>query len=225
MAQQSVLLAWSGGKDSLWTLRQIRRTTSYGVKALLTTIVETDSRVGMHGIRQGLIEAQAKSLGIPLQPILQTAFPDNEAYEATFSEAITSYRKEGISTIAYGDLFLEDIRAYRDGLMQRLDMSAIYPIWQKDTRALAEEIVRSGYDIRVVCVDTEQLDGAFIGRRYDAEFLSDLPAHVDPCGENGEFHTFVSDGELFQTPVRYSVAGRFMRQHRFLYLDLIESKQ
>lgn len=221
MTTQPTLLAWSGGKDSLWTLHQIQREKSFEVKALLTTVVEDDLRSGMHSIRQSLIQAQAKSLGLELTSILQPAFPKNEVYESTFSEALSIYREQGIKTIAYGDLFLEDIRAFRDEMMSRMNMTAIYPLWQQNTAELAKEIVRSGYEIHIVCVDTEQLDGAFIGRCYDADFLADLPVDVDPCGENGEFHTFVSNGDLFESPVAYTVAGRFMRHNRFLYLDLI----
>jgi len=217
---KKILLAWSGGKDSMWAMHRLQQDDALTIEALITTFAEDTLRTGMHGVPQSLIQAQADSLGLQLVPVLQPSFPTNELYEHTFNEAISPFRDE-VKTIAYGDLFLEDIRAYRDNMMAKIGLSAIYPLWGRDTTALAQEIVNSDYEITVVCVDTHQLDSQFIGRKYDADFLADLPENVDPCGENGEFHTFVSDGVLFQRPVKFSVAGNFMQLERFLTLDLI----
>jgi uncharacterized protein (TIGR00290 family) len=190
------------------------------VEALLTTLTRDYDRISMHGVRRVLLERQAASLGVPLHQILISKGATNEEYELKMGEAFAAYRAQGIVSIAFGDLFLEDIRAYRQRLLAKHDMAGLYPIWGRNTSQLMREFLDLGFKTAVVCVDPAQLDPSFVGRVIDGEFLAQLPAHVDPCGENGEFHTFVFDGPIFKDPVRFSFGERVCRDS-FWFCDLV----
>ena len=213
-------MCWSGGKDSCLALREILRSPNMRVEALLTTLTRDYDRISMHGVRRILLERQAASLGFPLHPILISKGATNEEYEAKMGEAFSAYREKGIDSVAFGDLFLEDIRAYRQRLLAKHDMAGLYPIWGRDTSQLIREFLGLGFKTAVVCVDPAQLDPSFVGRVIDGEFLAQLPAHVDPCGENGEFHTFVFDGPGFKDPIRFRF-GEIVCRDSFWFCDLV----
>ena len=201
-------------------LQKILHTPNVRVEALLTTMTRDFDRVSMHGVRRTLLERQAASLGLPLHQILISKGATNQEYEASLGEALSSYRATGVKEVVFGDLFLEDIRGYRDRLLKRHDMTGLYPIWDRDTSRLIREFIDRGFKTVIVCVDPTKLDRSFAGQVIDEELLADLPAGVDPCGENGEFHTFVYDGPIFQTPIRYSVGDAVCRDS-FWFCDLV----
>ncbi len=213
-------MSWSGGKDSCVALRELRRSNVYGVAALITTVTRDYDRISMHGVRRVLLERQAASLGLPLHEVFINKDATNEEYEAKMEEAFSVYRERGISRVAFGDLFLEEIRAYRDQFLARQNMRALYPVWGRDTNEFIREFIGLGFKAVVTCVDGKALDSSFAGRLIDDEFLSALPTHVDPCGENGEFHTFVFDGPIFKEAVRLSV-GEKVERGSFWFCDLL----
>jgi len=221
---QSVVLSWSGGKDSALALHRLAGDPDLRVEALLTTITRDFDRISMHGVRRDLLEAQAASLGLPLWLSFIGKGASNAEYEASMAEAFAHCRLQGIDTVAFGDLFLEDIRAYRDRLLAAHEMRAIYPIWRRDTDRLIREFLEFGFKTAVVCVDPKQLDPSFVGRVIDEQFLRDLPPNVDPCGENGEFHTFVFDGPIFAEPVPFSF-GEIVCRDGFWFCDLTPAQR
>ena len=221
--KKAVLVSWSGGKDSCLALRELQRTPNIRVEALLTTVTRDFDRVSMHGVRRVLLERQAASLGLPLQQILISKGATNQEYETKMGEAFSAYRHRGINSVAFGDLFLEEIRAYRQQLLARHDMVGLYPIWGRDTAELIREFIGLGFKTAVVCVDPAKLDPSFVGRVIDDEFLAELPAQVDPCGENGEFHTFVFDGPMFKNAVKFSF-GEIVCRDSFWFCDLLPSE-
>jgi uncharacterized protein (TIGR00290 family) len=177
----------------------------------------------MHGVRRELLHAQARALGLPLREMWLDVRSSNDAYEAALRQGLTEARAEhpGLRSVAFGDLFLEDVRSYREERLAPLGFDAVFPIWHEPTDALARDFVARGYSARAVCVDTRSLDASFAGRLFDASFLDDLPAGADACGERGEFHTFVFDGPCFVAPVRHTVAGVVVRDERFAYCELL----
>jgi len=213
-----VVVSWSGGKDSCLALAEIGRTNR--VAALLTTITSDFDRISMHGVRNVLLERQAQSLGLPLHKVFISKGAGNEEYERKTSEALESFRDRGINSVVFGDLFLEDIRAYRERLLARLGMKGLYPVWGRDTSRLIREFLAQGFKTAVVCVDPAKLSRQFVGRVLDEQFLSELPAQVDPCGENGEFHTFVFDGPGFRAPISFSF-GEIVMRDGFWFADLV----
>jgi uncharacterized protein (TIGR00290 family) len=217
-----ILLSWSGGKDSSLALAALRADPHYEVVGLLTTISSADERVGMHDVPYSLIEAQADSIGLPLSAVRVDASPSNAAYEsqmlAAFAEMRTRHPR--LRYIAFGDLFLDDIRAYRETLVQRAAMDAVFPLWGWNTHALAEEFIATGFRARLVCVDTTQLGAEFVGRAFDRALLNDLPSSVDPCGERGEFHTFAFDGPIFTRPLAIEVGATNVVDPRFARCEL-----
>ncbi len=215
------IMAWSGGKDSAMALHEIRRAGVYEIERLLTTVTQDYDRVCMHGVRTALLERQATELGLPLDRIYLTANESQEGYDAKMRAYLTGCRQQGIETVAFGDLFLEDVRRYREQSLSRVNMQAVFPLWQKDTPALARTFIQTGFKAVITCVDLEALSPAFVGRDYDPAFLAALPAGVDPCGERGEFHSFVYAGPLFRRPVPFTTGRTVKRDNRFLYLDLI----
>jgi uncharacterized protein (TIGR00290 family) len=221
--EQTVLVSWSGGKDSCMALREVQRTPNIRIEALLTTITRDFDRISMHGVRRVLLEQQAASLGIPLHQIIISKGASNEEYETKMGEAFAEYRNRGIETVVFGDLFLEEIRAYRERLIARHKMSSLYPVWGRDTSQLIKDFIALGFKTVIVCVDPAKLDPSFVGRVIDEEFLAQLPLHIDPCGENGEFHTFVFDGPIFKNPVRFSV-GEIVYRDSFWFCDLLPAK-
>ena len=225
MSTQSkgVLVSWSGGKDSCLALREIQKTPGLHVEALLTTVTRDFDRISMHGVRRVLLEQQAASLGLPLHQILISKGATNEEYESKMGEALSAYRDRGIDRIAFGDLFLADIRAYRQRLLAKHDMVGLYPIWGRNTSELIREFIAAGFKTALVCVDPAQLDPSFVGRVIDDEFLAQLPPGVDPCGENGEFHTFVFDGPIFRNPVKFSF-GEIVCRDSYWFCDLVPAE-
>lgn len=193
------LLSWSSGKDSAWTL-QLLRAQGVGIAGLLTTIDQAADRVAMHAVRRALVEAQAEAAGLPLR-IVPLPWPcSNAEYESRMAEVCRSAVADGVDAMVFGDLFLRDIRDYRERLLRGTGIEAVFPLWQRDTHELAREMIRGGLRARITCVDKKVLDASFAGREFDAALLADLPPHVDPCGENGEFHTFAYDGPMFRHP-------------------------
>lgn len=220
-APEPVFLSWSGGKDSALALLHLQTSGRYRVAGLQTTVTDQHDRSSIHGLRRSLLRAQAEALGIALQEVVLPTPGSYESYEEAMLGALAAVKARGVVAVAFGDLCLEDVRQYREELLARAGMRAVFPLWGRDTRGVAEEVVQRGLRARIVVVDTEAVDGRIIlGRPYDAALLKDLPADVDPAGENGEFHTFVSDGPAFCRPVAYDV-GRVEKQGRFWYLDLV----
>jgi uncharacterized protein (TIGR00290 family) len=215
-----VVVSWSGGKDSCLALRELQRTPDVRVEALVSTVTRDFDRVSMHGVRRVLVERQAAVLGLPLHQVLISKGASNDEYETEMGKAFATFHARGVECIAFGDLFLEDIRAYRQRLLARHHMIGRYPIWGRDTGSLIREFVDAGFKTAVVCVDPAKLDPSFAGRVIDEQFLLDLPANVDPCGENGEFHTFVFDGPMFREPVKFSF-GETVCRDSFWFCDLV----
>lgn len=220
MGCASALVSWSGGKDSCLALYEIQKAQSYRVAALLTTVTRDYDRVSMHGVRRVLLEKQATSLSLPLHQILISKDATNEEYEAKMVEAFSVYREKGIDSIVFGDLFLEDIRAYRERFLARHRMRGLFPVWGRDTGIFIRQFLDLGFRAVVTCVDSKVLDQSFAGRLIDESFLSSLPSDVDPCGENGEFHSFVFDGPIFTAPVEFSLGETVLRES-FWFRDLL----
>ncbi len=192
----------------------------YRVVRLLTTLNETYQRVAMHGVQRSLLEAQARSLDLPLDLVFLPAQGGNAEYEAALGWRLAEYRAAGINRVAFGDLFLEDIRRYREEHLGRVGMTGLFPLWGEPTDLLARRFIAEGFRAVVVCADTEQLEPAFAGREFDTGFLAALPPTVDPCGENGEFHSFVYDGPPFTHPVPFRKGESVLRDQRFQYCEL-----
>jgi uncharacterized protein (TIGR00290 family) len=217
-SRTKVVVAWSGGKDSLLALWKLP--PEYEVVALLTNL--NDERVSIHGIRRRLIEAQADALGLPVQFITLPAQPTNDEYERLTAEAFAPFQAQGVRHVVYGDLFLEDIRQYRDRFLKRMGMEGVYPLWGVNTASLIHEFIDAGFKALLTCVDTTQLDAGFVGREIDSALLDELPPSVDPCGENGEFHTFAYDGPLFKRSVPITRGETWVQDGRFCYMDVLE---
>jgi uncharacterized protein (TIGR00290 family) len=215
-----VALAWSGGKDSSLALAHLLADPAVEVAELLTTVTRDFDRVSMHGVRRGLVRAQAAALGLPLREVEIAAGASNAEYEAAFGVALSRLRGEGVLALAFGDLFLADVRAYRERQLAASDVAPWFPLWGSPTAALARRFIAEGYRARFVCVDPRHLDFSWAGRAYDAAAVAGLPAGVDPCGENGEFHTFVWDGPIFRCPVPFIVGERVERDG-FWFCDLL----
>ena len=214
------LLSWSSGKDSAWALHVLRERGEVEVVGLLTTINQAANRVAMHAVRECLLDVQAASLGLSLVKVLIPSPCSNEEYESAMGRAIETARGDGVTKMAFGDLFLEDIRRYREDKLALTGIEPLFPIWGRDTTALAHQMVESGLRGVLTCVDPKQLDPAFCGRIFDAEFLEDLPDGVDPCGEHGEFHTFVYDGPMFDSPVPVR-RGPVEERDGFVFADVL----
>ena len=213
-----VLLSWSSGKDSAWALSLLRRSPDAEVCGLLTTVNTVFDRVAMHGTRRSVLEAQAAAIGLPLWTIPLPWPCDNATYEQSMNAACERAIREHIDAIAFGDLFLEDIRAYRERQLEPLGLEPLFPLWQMPTEPLARAMLREGLRARVACVDTRQLPAEFAGREFDAEFLRDLPPRIDPCGERGEFHTCVYATPVFEAPLQLK-SGEVVIRDGFAYAD------
>ena len=220
VARPKAWLAWSSGKDSAWALHTIRQQEEFEVVALLTTINSTYQRVAMHAVRESLVEMQAAAANLPLVKVPIPSPCPNEVYEQAMSEVMARARAEGVWHIAFGDLFLEDIRAYREKHLAACGMTPVFPVWGKNTRRLAEEMLAGGLSAFLTCVDPRKLDRAFAGRRFDAHLLRELPPSVDPCGENGEFHTFANAGPVFEREIPVEV-GEIVERDGFVFADLL----
>lgn len=220
MSRKKVWLAWSSGKDSAWALHLLRGTDGIQVTALHTTVTEPYARVSMHAVRVSLLEAQADSAGLPLHKVLIPAPCTNEVYEAAMAEALGEARGQGVSAIAFGDIFLADLRDYRERQLARVNMEALFPLWHRDSHALAAEMMRAGLRAYVTCLDPRKLPVDLIGAAFDEAFLARLPAGIDPLGENGEFHTFAWDGPMFRNPIPVTLGESVLREG-FLFQDLL----
>jgi uncharacterized protein (TIGR00290 family) len=205
---------WSGGKDSSLCLHRVLQEQKYKVDCLLTSINSFHDRISMHGVRRELLIAQAASIGLPLQTIELPEQPGMSEYEQSMAEKIVSLKNMGYTHALFGDIFLEDLRRYREGKLQSLEVQCVFPLWQVPTKQLMEEFIRTGFKAIVVCVNEKWLDRSFCGRLIDETFLRDLPDNVDPCGENGEYHSFVFDGPIFQWSIPFKKGEIVRRQYK-----------
>ncbi len=215
---EPVLMCWSGGKDSTMALAAALRDPALRVEALLTTITDEYERISMHGVRRVLLLAQAASLGLPLEEVRITRNASNDSYDRAMRAVLERYRAKGVERVIFGDLFLEDIRQYREERLAQIGMRGLYPLWGLDTRKLAYRVIDEGYRAVLTCVDPKHLGPEFCGRDFDWRLMADFPAHVDPCGERGEFHTFVHDGPIFKHPIEI-VRGEVVNRDGFLFCD------
>jgi uncharacterized protein (TIGR00290 family) len=220
MAMKRILLSWSSGKDSAWSLHVLRQRGEYEVAGLLTTFNEAADRVAMHAVRRDLVEQQSAAAGLPLWAVPLPWPCSNEQYESLMAQTCAKAVSEGIEGVAFGDLFLGDVRAYREKQMTGTGLQPIFPVWGRPTRALAEEMIAGGLRAKLTCVDTTKLDQSFAGREFDQSLLSVLPAGVDPCGERGEFHSFVYAGPMLNATLPISVGVTVIRD-QFAFADLI----
>ena len=224
MTRGRVLLAWSSGKDSAFALHVLRQRDDVEVVGLLTTVNETHDRVAMHAVRRTLLETQAAAAGLPLT-LVRIPHPCSDvAYEAAMGRALEEARASGVVGVAFGDLFLEDIRRYREEKMAGTGLRPLFPLWGRPTAGLAREMLEAGLKARITCVDPRVLAGSFAGREFDRPLLADLPAGVDPCGENGEFHTFAWDGPMFGRPVPVR-GGEVVARDGFVFADLLPAEE
>lgn len=201
----NAFLNWSTGKDAAYALYILQRGNEYNVVRLMTTVNESFGRVSMHGIREEVLRRQADCLGLPLDIVYLTEKLSLLEYEAIITQQLVAYKEEGICDSVYGDILLEDLKTFREEQLNRLDIRGVFPLWNKNTRELVEEMVNVGMKAIVVCVNEQYLDKSFVGRVIDKQFIADLPVGVDPCGENGEFHTFVFDGPMFKSAVPFEI--------------------
>jgi uncharacterized protein (TIGR00290 family) len=220
MGRKKAWLSWSSGKDSAWSLEVVRRQGEFEVQALLTTVNSEFQRVAMHAVRESLLRAQAESAGLPLVTVPIPYPCPNEAYEEAMAAALRRARAEGVTHMIFGDLFLEDIRRYREEKLAGTGITPVFPLWGIDTGRLAREMVEGDLRAILTCVDPGKLDASFAGRLFDADLLADLPPGVDPCGENGEFHTFACQGPMFQEPIHVD-CGVVLERDGFVFADVL----
>ena len=213
-------LSWSGGKDSALALHELRSRPGPPPRALITTVTADYGRISMHGVRRELLCRQARATGLPLVEVEIPAGCSNDVYEQRMGQALAEAPLAAAQTVAFGDLFLADIRAYREERLSRVGKQAVFPLWGRDTAVLAREFIAAGFRAILVCVDPRRLDRSFAGRQFDAELLADLPSDVDPCGENGEFHTFVYAGPVFSEPIACEV-GDTVTRDGFVFCDVL----
>lgn len=218
-SHRKALVSWSGGKDSALALREVLKLRHFEVAALLTTLTRDFDRVSMHGVSRKLLEMQAEKLGIPLEKVWITKGATNIEYEAEMKRTLQRYHGRGVRHMVFGDLFLSDIREYRERMLSSLDIEGLFPLWMKNTTMLADLFVREGFRAKLCTVNPRKLDPRFCGREFDKSFLSEIPDGVDPCGENGEFHTFVYDGPIFKGGIDVSV-GDIVERDGFVFADL-----
>lgn len=213
-------LSWSSGKDSAWSLYQLQQDPKVELVSLLTTVNTTHGRVAMHAVREALLRAQAEAAGLPLQVVPIPSPCSNEDYAAAMESALQVTLADGVQDVAFGDLFLEDIRAYRETNLRGTGLQPVFPLWQRPTAELAREMIAGGLQAVLTCVDPKQCPPEFVGRAYDASLLAELPESVDPCGENGEFHTFVHAGPMFSHPIPIAV-GEVVERDGFVFADVV----
>ena len=219
--REKVIVAWSGGKDSALALYEILNAKSYEVLELLTTVTEDYDRISIHGVRRVLLEQQARSLGFPLEEMLISKGASDEEYGREMLRILTRRLASGVFSVVFGDIFLEDVRKYREQTLMKIGMKGIFPLWKRDTRQLARTFIDLGFKAVITCVDSKSLGKDFVGREFDRQFLADLPFNVDPCGENGEFHSFVYDGPIFSERIFFTEGEIVLRENCFYYCDLV----
>jgi uncharacterized protein (TIGR00290 family) len=218
---RKVLISWSGGKDSALALHYLLKEAEYLPVGLITTVNHDYDRVSIHGIRRRLLTQQALSINLPLHEVSIPKDASNEVYDTAMEKALEEKIEEGVKGVIFGDLFLEDIRDYRKKMMTRLGLKGIFPLWGMNTNELAHQFIALGFKAKIAMVDTQLLDGEFAGRKFDHNFLQDLPDNIDPCGENGEFHTFVYDGPIFSHPLNFKTGKVVFRENRFSFCDFL----
>jgi uncharacterized protein (TIGR00290 family) len=217
---EHVVLSWSGGKDCAMALYEIKRSKEYTVAALLTTITRDYDRISMHGVRRALLERQAESAGLPLIKVFIPANCTNETYADIMEKEMNRLKADGINTVAFGDIFLQDVREYRESNLAKVGMKAIFPLWSRNSRELVTSFVNLGFKAIITTIDPRKLNEEFCGRKIDVAFLGALPQDVDPAGENGEFHSFVFEGPVFKNPIRFSAGEKVLRDG-FYFCDLL----
>ncbi len=210
---KKALFNWSSGKDSALALYKILQNPDFKIECLLTSVNQKYQRISMHGVRVELLEAQAKSIGLPLKVMEIPEMPTMEAYESVMTETLTELKEQGITHSVFGDIFLEDLRKYRESQLEKIGFKGVFPLWKIPTSDLIQEFISLGFKTIVVCVNERYLDKSFVGRIIDADFIRDLPENVDVCGENGEFHTFTFDGPIFSTPVPFEIGEIVYRKY------------
>ncbi|MBT0159036.1 diphthine--ammonia ligase [Candidatus Bathyarchaeota archaeon A05DMB-2] len=219
--KEKVVVLWSGGKDSALALYEIMKSNSFEVAALLTTMTNDYDRISIHGVRRVLLERQAEALGFPLEEMFIVKGASDVDYERELLKLLTEQRAKGVVAVVCGDIFLEDVRKYRERLLDKARLKGVFPLWNRNTAELARGFLKLGFKAVVTVVDGNVLSKEFAGRDYDEGFLSDLPANVDPCGENGEFHSFVYDGPIFREKIAFKKGEVVLRENRFYYCDLL----
>jgi uncharacterized protein (TIGR00290 family) len=217
---EPILFCWSGGKDSAMALHALRQRTDVEIISLLTTVTETYNRISMHGVRRELLHQQSQSLNLALHEIPIPPQCPNSIYEHRMEQALIHFQSQGVKKVAFGDIFLEDLRLYREKNLARLNMTAEFPIWKRDTRELAQHFQANKFRAITACIDPRVLPRTFAGRELDAAFFADLPSNADPCGENGEFHTFVFDGPIFNHAIPFRT-GEVVDRDNFVFCDLL----
>ena len=220
---EPILFCWSGGKDSAMALHTVLQQPGVRVVALLTTVTEGYDRIAMHGVRRELLQRQAESIGLPLHEVFIPPECVNPVYESRMEEGLRLLYNQGVRKVAFGDIFLEDLRAYREKNLAQIGMTALFPIWKRDTRELIRRFHEQRFRAVAACIDTKVLDPSFAGRELDESFFRDLPPNADPCGENGEFHTFVFDGPIFQSPIPIRT-GEIVNRDGFVFCDLLPAE-
>ena len=223
--REKVIVAWSGGKDSALALYEVLNSGSYEALELLTTVTKDYDRISIHGVRRVLLEQQAKTLRIPLEEMFITKSASDAEYENELLKTLKRHRDNGVFSVVFGDIFLEDVRKYRERILAKAGMNGIFPLWKRDTKDLARTFINLGFKAIITSIDSNVLGKSFAGREYDEKFLSDLPVNVDPCGENGEFHSFVYDGPLFCERIGFKKGEIVLRDNRFYYCDLLPVSQ
>ncbi len=218
--REPIALCFSGGKDSCLALQELRRRRRFEVAELVTTVTDAFDRVSMHGVRRSLLREQARSIGLPLTEVVVPPEPSNVVYEREMGRAFGGLRERGIRRVGFGDLFLEDLREYRERQLSQAGLECEFPIWHTPTDELARAFIGDGFRAVTVCVNLAVLPAPFVGRAFDGDFLGDLPAEVDPCGENGEFHTFVFDGPIFDRSISFEI-GEVIERDGFGFCDLL----
>lgn len=218
---KKVILSWSSGKDSALAFYELQKADDYEITALLTTVSEDYDRISMHGVRRTLLELQAESLGVRIEKVYLSKDQTEAEYESRMRKVLTKHLEDGIRGVAFGDIFLEDIRKRRQDNLSKIGMEGLFPLWKSDTAELADKFIDLGFKAIITCVDSNVLDKKWIGKNIDKQFLAELASNVDPCGENGEFHSFVYDGPIFKKKIPFVKGDVVLRENRFYYCDLI----
>lgn len=220
--RRKTLISWSSGKDSAWALHLLQQDPGIDVVGLFCTVNKAFDRVAIHGVRSELLKQQAESLGLPLDIIYIPHPCTHDEYLTIMKAFIISAKEKGIECFAFGDLFLENVRKYRENLLQGSEIVPLFPLWGIPTKILSQKMMSKGLKAMITCIDAEQLSEEYVGREYDESFLKDIPANIDPCGENGEFHSFVFDGPMFQYPIKFTT-GEIVHRNSSYYVDLLPS--
>jgi uncharacterized protein (TIGR00290 family) len=219
--KEKILLSWSSGKDSALALYEIKNNTKYEISSLLTTLTIDYNRISMHGVRNELLERQACALGLSLEKIFIPKNISNDEYDLVIKKTLNKFRRMGISSVAFGDVHLIDIRKCREKNLEKIGMKGIFPLWKRNSLDLANRFIELGFKSIITCVDSKTFDPNFLGRDFDEKFLSEIPSSVDPIGENGEFHSFVYEGPIFKEKISFKVGKIVIKNKRFYYIDLL----